>query len=88
LGYREVSRTSAAYSEKTGSTRNPPTTTAATGTSSENALEVPGTSSTNALEVLGSDSDNTNDTIPPPMFPKKEHGLTIILGMNINNHLK
>jgi hypothetical protein len=64
------------------------TTTAAAGTSSENALEVPGTSSTNALEVPGSDSDDTDDTIPPPMFPKKGHGLTIIYGMNINNHLK
>jgi hypothetical protein len=64
------------------------TTTAAAGTSSENALEVPGTSSTNALKVLGSDSDNTDDTIPPPVFPKKGHGLTIIYGMDINNHLK
>jgi hypothetical protein len=64
------------------------TTTAAAGTSSENTLEVPGMSSTNALEVPGSDSDDTDDTIPPPMLPKKEHGLTIILGMNINNRLK
>jgi hypothetical protein len=58
------------------------TTTAAAGMSSENALGVPGTSSTNALEVLGSDSDGTDDTIPPPMFPKKGHGLTIIYGMD------
>jgi hypothetical protein len=47
-----------------------------------------GTSSSNAVEVPDSDSDDTDDTIPPPMFPKKEHGLTIILGMNINNHLE
>jgi hypothetical protein len=64
------------------------TTTAAAGTSSENALEVPGTSLANALEVPGLDSNDTNDTIPPRMFRKKDHGLTIILGMNINNHLK
>jgi hypothetical protein len=54
----------------------------------ENALGVPGTSSANALEVPGSDSDDTDDTIPPRTFPKKGHGLTIILGRNINNHLK
>jgi hypothetical protein len=53
------------------------TTTAAAGTSVENALEVP-----------DSDSDDTNDTMPPLMFPKKEHGLTIILGMDIKNHLE
>jgi hypothetical protein len=53
------------------------TTTAAAGTSVENALE-----------VLDSDSDNTDDTFPPPKFPKKEHGLTIILGMDIKNHLE
>jgi hypothetical protein len=53
------------------------TTTAAAGTSSENALTVP-----------DSDSDATNDTFLPRTFPKKEHGLTIILGMNINTHLK
>jgi hypothetical protein len=47
-----------------------------------------GTSSSNAVEVPDLDSDGTDDTIRPPMFPKKEHGLTIILGMNINNHLK
>jgi hypothetical protein len=64
------------------------TTAAAAGTSSTNALEVHETTSENALEVDDSDSDATDDTIPPPMFPKKEHGLTIILGMNINNHLK
>jgi hypothetical protein len=52
------------------------TTTAATGTSSAKALEVP-----------ASDFDDTDDTIPPQTFPKKGHGLTIILGMNINNHL-
>jgi hypothetical protein len=63
------------------------TTTAAAGTSVANALEVPGTTSGNALEVPDSDYD-TDDTIPPPMFPKKEHGLTIILGMNTNNPLK
>jgi hypothetical protein len=48
---------------------------------------VPGTTSGNALEVPDSDYD-TDDMIPPLMFPKKEHGLTIILGMNTNNHLK
>jgi hypothetical protein len=53
------------------------TTTAAAGTSSANTLEVP-----------NSDSDDTNDTTPPLMLPKKEHGLTIIYGMDINNHLK
>jgi hypothetical protein len=47
-----------------------------------------GTSSANALEVPGSDSDDTDDTIPPPAFPKIEPGLTIIHGMDINNHLK
>jgi hypothetical protein len=41
----------------------------------------------NALEVPDSDYE-TDDTIPPPMFPKKEHGLTLIYGMDINNHLK
>jgi hypothetical protein len=40
-----------------------------------------------SLTVHDSEYD-TDDTIPPPMFPKKEHGLTIILGMNTNNHLK
>jgi hypothetical protein len=55
----------------------PATATAATGTSSANAVEVP-----------DSDSDDTDDTTPPLILPKKEHGLTIILGMNINNHLK
>jgi hypothetical protein len=64
------------------------TTAAAAGTSSANALEVPGTTSGNALTVHDSDSDATDDTLPPPMFPKKEHGLKIILAMNINNHLK
>jgi hypothetical protein len=49
---------------------------------------VPGTSSGNALTIPESDSDYTDDTIPPRTFPKKGHGLTIILGMNINNHLK
>jgi hypothetical protein len=58
------------------------TTTAATTTATA------GTSSANALEVPGSDSDDTDDTIPPRTFPKKEHGLTIILGMDIKNHLK
>jgi hypothetical protein len=38
--------------------------------------------------VPGSDSDDTDDTIPPLTFPQKEHGLTIILGMDIKNHLK
>jgi hypothetical protein len=36
--------------------------------------------------VPDSDSDDTDDTIPPLMFPKNEHGLTIILGMDIKNH--
>jgi hypothetical protein len=58
------------------------TTTAATTTAAA------GTSSANALEVPGSDSNDTDDTIPPPMFPKKEHGPTIIFGMDIKNHLK
>jgi hypothetical protein len=58
------------------------TTTAVTTTAAA------GTSATNALEVPESDSDDTNDTIQPRTFLKKEHGLTIILGMNINNHLK
>jgi hypothetical protein len=49
---------------------------------------VPGTSSGNALTIPESDSDDTDDTILPPMVLKKEHELTIILGMNINNHLK
>jgi hypothetical protein len=62
--------------------------TAAAGTSSANALKVHETTSENALEVHDSDSDATDDTIPPPMFPKKEHGLTLIHGMDINNHLK
>jgi hypothetical protein len=43
---------------------------------------------TTALEVPDSDSDDTDDTTPPLMQPKKEHGLTIIYGMDINNHLK
>jgi hypothetical protein len=64
------------------------TTTAAAGTSSANALEVHGTTLENAVEVHDSDSDATHDTIPPLTFPKKEHGLTIILVMYINNHLK
>jgi hypothetical protein len=38
--------------------------------------------------VHHSDSDGTDDTVPPLMFPKKEHGLKIILAMSINNHLK
>jgi hypothetical protein len=63
------------------------TTTAAAGTSSENALGVPGTSATNALEVPESEYD-TDDTIPPRTFLKKEHGLTIIYGMDIKNHQK
>jgi hypothetical protein len=64
-------------------------TTAAAGTSLGNALGVPGTSATNALdEVPGSDSNDTYNTILPPMFPKKGHGLTIIYCMDINNHLK
>jgi hypothetical protein len=62
-------------------------TTAAAGTFPENALGVPGTSATNALEVPESEYD-TDDSIPPRTFPKKEHGLTIIYGMDINNHLK
>jgi hypothetical protein len=67
---------------------NTVTTTAAAGTSSANALEVPGTTSGNALDVPDSNSDDTDDTTPPLMQPKKEHGLTIIYGMDINNHLK
>jgi hypothetical protein len=63
-------------------------TSAAAGKSSGNALGVPGTSSGNALTIPKSDSDDTNDTIPPQMVLKKEHGLTIIIGMNINYHLK
>jgi hypothetical protein len=73
-------------------------TTAAAGASSENALGVPGTSATNALGVPGTSATNalevpesdydTDDSIPPQTFPKKEHGLTIIYGMDINNHLK
>jgi hypothetical protein len=55
--------------------------------SSENALGVPGTSATNALEVLESEYD-TDDSIPPRNFQKKEHGLTILYGMDINDHLK
>jgi hypothetical protein len=47
-----------------------------------------GTSVENPFEVLDSDSGNTNDTFPLPTFPKKEHGLTIILGMDIKNHLE
>jgi hypothetical protein len=46
-----------------------------------------GTSLANAFEVPDSDSDDTDDTMPPAC-PKKEHGLTIILGMDIKNHLK
>jgi hypothetical protein len=49
------------------------TTTAAAGTSSANALEVPGTTLGNALTVHDLDSDATDDTLSPPMFPKKEH---------------
>jgi hypothetical protein len=49
---------------------------------------VPGTTSGNALTVHDSDSDATGSTLPPPTFPKKEHGLKIIIAMNINNHLK
>jgi hypothetical protein len=58
------------------------TTTAATTTADA------GTSVKNAFEVLDSDSDNTDDTFPPLMFPKKEHGHTIILGIDIKNHLE
>jgi hypothetical protein len=64
------------------------TTAAAGGTSSRNALGVPGTSAKNALEVPKSDSDDTDDTIPPWTLLKKEHGLTIIYGVDIKNHLK
>jgi hypothetical protein len=53
------------------------TTTAAAGTSAENAFE-----------MLDLDSDDTDDTIPPPAFPKKEHGLTLIHGMDIKNQLE
>jgi hypothetical protein len=49
---------------------------------------VPGTSATNALEVPESDSDDTDDTIPPRTFQKQEHGLTILYGIDINDHLK
>jgi hypothetical protein len=46
-----------------------------------------GTSAATALEMVDSDSDDTDNTIPPPVFPKKEHGLTIIHDMDIKNHL-
>jgi hypothetical protein len=49
---------------------------------------VPGTSAKNALEVPELDSDDTDDTIPPRTLLKKEHGLTIIYGVDIKNHLK
>jgi hypothetical protein len=51
------------------------------------AAAAAGTSAENALVMLDSDSDDTDDTIPPPTFPKKDYGLTIILGINIKNHL-
>jgi hypothetical protein len=61
----------------TTATTTEATTTAAAGTSSANAFEMP-----------DSDSDDTDDTMPPAC-PKKEHRLTIILGMmDIKNHLK
>jgi hypothetical protein len=37
--------------------------------------------------MLDLDSNDTNDTIPPPAFPKKEHRLTLIHGIDIKNHL-
>jgi hypothetical protein len=46
-----------------------------------------GTSTTQCIEMLDSDSDHTDNTIPPPAFPKKEHGLTLIHGIDIKNHL-
>jgi hypothetical protein len=64
------------------------TTTTAAITTKVATTEAAGTSSANAFEVPDSDSDDTDVTIPPPTFPKKEHGLTIILGMDIKNHLK
>jgi hypothetical protein len=66
----------------TAATTTTVTTTAATTTAA------PGTSVENALEVHDSDSDGTDDTFLPRTFPKKKHGLKIILAMNINNHLK
>jgi hypothetical protein len=63
-------------------------TTATAGASSRNALGVPGTSAKNALTIPESDSEDTDTTFPPPMFPKKGHGLTILYGIDINNHLK
>jgi hypothetical protein len=46
-----------------------------------------GTSAAKCIEMLNSDSNDTDDTIPPPAFPKKEHGLTLIHGIDIKNHL-
>jgi hypothetical protein len=73
--FKPAASTAAAIAAVTTTTTA--TTTAAAGTSSANALEVPDL-----------DSNDTNDTTPPLMQPKKEHGLTIIYGMDINNHLK
>jgi hypothetical protein len=46
------------------------------------------TSATNALEVPESDSDDTDYTFPQRTFQKQEHGLTILYGIDINDHLK
>jgi hypothetical protein len=50
-------------------------------------LQLQETSATNALEVPESEYD-TDNKIPPRTFLKKEHGLTIIYGMDIKTHLK
>jgi hypothetical protein len=63
------------------------TTTTAAITTKVATTAAAGTSSANAFEVRDSDSDDTDDTMPPAC-PKKEHGLTIIFGMDIKNHLK
>jgi hypothetical protein len=62
-------------------------TTAATATKVTTTAAAGGTSSSNAFEVPDSDFDASDDTMPPAC-PKKEHGITIILGMDIKNHLK
>jgi hypothetical protein len=64
---------------------NPVATISAT---ADTTTAATGTSTANALQMLDSDSDDTNERIPPPVFPKKEHELTIIRGMDIKNHLE
>jgi hypothetical protein len=63
------------------------TTTTAAITTKVATTASAGTSLANAFEVPDSDSNDTDNTMPP-VCPKKEHGLTIILGMDIKNHLK